>query len=284
MPLEYGHFPPEFRGESDVMHTEFFLKLFPTSTIDGKPIRIVGVFPKKPPIEVIDKKYFWISYSGEAYSQPTRLYGLNLIMAETDHTKRIACTPLFAVEAYINNLWTSLQRPRQLTPKTKFCALTSSNPRAYVRHGFADLLTKYKKVDSMGSVQNNCNGFLLPRGPEGAAILRDYKFIICFENTLDKPCYLTEKLLYAYLHGAIPIYAGAAKALSWLNPDAFLYLGDSSHAAMARLVEKIKYLDQNDEAYADMFAQPLLRDYTIPREFTVEHIKEQIDAILSQRR
>jgi hypothetical protein len=283
MPLEYGHFPPGFMGDSDIMHTVFFDKLFPDPQIDGRPIRIVSVFPKTPPIDVINKKYCWVSYSGEAYSQPSRLYDVNLIMEETDHANRIVCTTLFAVQCIVDDLWKPLQQPRMLNRKSKFCALTSSNPRAYVRHGFADLLSKYKRVDSMGSARNNCNGFMLPRGSDGATILKDYKFIICFENTLGKPCYLTEKLLNAYIHGAIPIYAGAVKALTWLNPDAFLYLEDSTPAAMSRLIEKIKLLDQNDDAYVAMFNQPLLRDYKIPRELTIDHIKEQLDAILSQR-
>jgi hypothetical protein len=274
--ITYHQFWKAFTRETDNIHINFFAKLFP-----DKPVHIVSVFPRSAP-RIKDKKQLWVSYSGEPFCLPTKEFKANLIMEETDLTKRIICVTLFAVSCYQKNCWPQLMIPRPAHPKTKFCALTSSRLRARTRHLFMDRLSTYKKVDSMGAAHNTCGGYRLPKGEAGAAILRDYKFIICFENTLNKSCYLTEKLLMAYIHGAIPIYAGARNALTWLNPAAFLYLDDDTPAGMDHLIAQVKALDEDDAAYAAMYAQPLLRDAQIPRELSIEHIKELIAKLVPQ--
>lgn len=270
---DYLHFWKGFEKQQSLVHKLFFSKIFPPNI----PIIIVSVFPKTPP--VIRQKCLRVSYSGEVYHQPTSFYHVNLIMKETNLAEKIVCTTLFSLMCYERQLWGQLLTPRQLPQKTKFCAMTVSNPTPNTRIQFFRILNARKKVDNMGKAFNNCGGFILPSGEKEKQILEQYKFIICFENTASSH-YLTEKLLFAYLHNAIPIYYGASMALEWLNPKAFLYLEDGSLEAMTKLIERIKELDQNEEEYKKMFQEPLLKEQTIPYELSLEYIIDNVKKIV----
>ena len=209
-----------------------------------------------------------ICYSGEyarsAVDQGD--YDLNICMNES--YPNAIMYPLFAVGSYVCDYWKDYVVSRELKEKPNFCCFVVSNRHSMVRREFFAKLCKYKVVHSFGQCDNN-TGLLAPPIPQVNGydvrmipndyfkLLNLYKFMICFENA-QAPYYLTEKLQNAWLGGTIPIYWGAAKSLEWLNPKSFLYLENSSEECMDALIEKIKYLDQNDEAYAAMFKEPLL--------------------------
>jgi hypothetical protein len=255
---------------------KFFNPLFYNNSIIRQPIRVVGPFPEHPPRDIQNKHYFWISYSGESFHQPTQLgmYDVHFIMKPTDFQQRIVWLPLFTVYAYEEDAWPKMMIPRELIiPKQKFCAMVVSDSRGDVRNAFFHKLNAIQKIDSVGNWLNN-TGFILPRGDEKKpGYLSDYKFIMCFENKVMSH-YMTEKLLHAYVAGAIPIYAGASVSREILNPEAFLYLEDTSEEGMNRLIQQILYLDQNPEAYKKMYCQPLLKTPEIPREMTIEYLRE----------
>lgn len=135
-----------------------------------------------------------------------------------------------------------------------------------------------KKVDCCSKWANNCRGFCAPYNQpdhgkyEYFEFLKPYKFCIAFENALG-PVYLTEKLAYAYLGHTIPIYWGTPRVLDWLNPESFLYLADDRPETMERLIDRIVFLDQNEEAYMNMFRQPLMTRF--PMEFSIAHWAHQ---------
>lgn len=267
-------------------HSQHFFKPLFDNWSDAKiPIRVVGPFPETPPRDIRDRSYFWVSFSGEPFHQPTEpvgLYDAHLIMKPTDLTRRIIWMPLFSMYAYHYHCWKDLMIPRDYIPKTKFCATVVSNARGDVRTRFFDRLHTIKPIDSYGKWRNTM-GYLLPYGDEYKCdTLTPYKFVMCFENTIQSH-YMTEKLLHAYTCGAIPVYGGASIAPAILNPKAFLYLEEPTEAAMDALIEKMLALDQDDAAYRRMHAEPLLRNHCIPREMTLEYYKEHLQAFYAEK-
>ena len=272
--IYYLHFWKNFEKEKSLVHKNFFSKIFPINY----PILIVNVFPNTLPL--FPSKGLRVSFSGEVYHQSTQHFQINLIMKETNIAQGIVCTTLFSLMCYERNLWTQLLQKRTLSPKTKFCAMTVSNPTVNTRIKFFQLLNAKKKVDSVGKAFNNCKGFVLPNEKE-KEVLNNYKFMICFENTKSSH-YLTEKLLFAYLNNTIPIYYGATISQEWLNPKAFLYLENDSDEAMNKLIDQIKELDKNEEAYLKMFEESLLKEDKIPYELSIEYVVDNIKKILQR--
>ncbi len=90
--------------------------------------------------------------------------------------------------------------------------------------------------------------------------MSDCRFILAAENEVGVPGYVTEKLVNAFLAGAIPIYWGDdATVKAWFNPAAFVNVGDydSPEAAIDAVIE----LAQDPERMRAMRAAPVLRDH-----------------------
>ena len=68
-----------------------------------------------------------------------------------------------------------------------------------------------------------------------------YKFGLTIENTV-QDAYITEKILNAFLGGAVPVYYGTTKIFELFNKDAFVYYdpGDPDKA-----LKRIEFLDSN---------------------------------------
>ena len=277
MQINYYNFWPGFDPKS----MTFFETLFSEIPEIKKPIGVVSVFPNQVPNSIGDRSQFWVSYSGECYSQPVSdNFDLHLIMDKEDPKQKIVSLPLFSVYAYLKDVWEKLYLPRKWSEKNKFCSMVVSNPSGSLRNYYFGKLSQYQRVDSWGRWLNNTGG-LLPPGQEGTEdILGSYKFSLCFENNI-RPYYLTEKLLHAYLAGAIPIYAGASASREWLNPKAFLFLEDSTEEAEEKLLAQVRYLNENPDAYREMWEQPLLKAPEIPKEMSLEYFREKIRETLS---
>jgi hypothetical protein len=232
-----------------------------------------------------------LSYSGEPhYNTPLTAYDVNLIMCatDTDPSVRTVCLPLFAIASHVHSYYKLYRTPRTLPPATTprmFCAFVISNGGCKIRNMFAQMLNEYKTIHSCGGALNNC-GFLAPRDvPQYTQFLSQFKFMICFENK-SNPEYLTEKLHNAWLGNTIPIYWGASRAQTWLNPRAFLQLpGDPTDADMRALVARVAELDNDPVAYAAMHREPLiLPDAELPREFRLDAMREDIVETLRRAR
>lgn len=82
------------------------------------------------------------------------------------------------------------------------------------------------------------------------AILRQYKFCICFENIKNMPGYISEKIRDAFLAGCIPIYWGASNIQHIIPENCFIDMRKfPTFSALARFLQTI------DEAkYQDIIA------------------------------
>jgi len=154
----------------------------------------------------------------------------------------------------------SVCKPHPITKRNKFCAFIVTNPTNQIRNQAFQVITQYKPVDSAGRLFNNvgdCIFTKIPGGGSGELIkhkfLQDYKFSITYENT-SAPGYVTEKLLAAKAAGCIPIYWGAPDVEMDFPRDSFLNVNCVSDGNI--LIEKIRALDMDDEAYNKMASIP----------------------------
>ena len=232
----------------------------------------------------------WICFSGEPRELPWDWFHLNLVMKPTRLEQRTISLPNFITNATEMGLWPYLQLPRPVfcPTKKKFCAFVVRNGGNHVRNQFVRLLSQtYKAVDCAGPFMNT-----MPRGataPEDRRVygdaylgfLQSYKFVICFENC-SQSANLTEKLLNAWMSGAVPVYWGCPGVLKWLNPRAFLYLEGDSQDAMKRLVQRIQELDEDAEKYQAIQREPLIDPAKgIPTEWTLDTLRGQIRSVLA---
>jgi len=143
--------------------------------------------------------------------------------------------------------------------KTGFCAYVMSNTKnsASEREQFVDALNIYKPVALGGKWRNNVGGPV----EDKTAFQSAYKFVLAIENH-SAPGYLTEKFAQAAQSNAVPIYWGDPTITDYLNPKAFINAHDFD--SNEELVEYIKKIDQDDQAYQAMLAEPWYPDQQEP--------------------
>jgi len=262
------------------------------------PIYIVSVFESsdfyssKLPIlrQNAPPDALWVCFSGEPRELPWQWFHLNLIMKPTCLEKRTLSIPNFITNATEMGLWPYLQQTRPVfsLSQKKFCAFVVRNGGNNVRNQFVRMLSQtYKPVDCAGPFMNTMpDGMTAPEdsrvyGDRYLGFLQQYKFIVCFENC-SQPANLTEKLLNAWMSGAVPIYWGCPGVLEWLNPNAFLYLEDTSQSSIHRLIQQIRELDEDVDKYQAIQREPLIHPSKgIPNEWKLETLRTQIKSILS---
>jgi alpha(1,3/1,4) fucosyltransferase len=135
----------------------------------------------------------------------------------------------------------------------KFCNFVYSNQgNAHpMRNMFYEELSKYKKIDSGGPLFNNIGGCV----DDKLEFVSEYKFTVAIENS-SVIGYTTEKIVDPMSVNSIPIYWGNAKVGLDFNPESFIYIKDDSDEAINEAIERIKFLDNNDDEYLNMLSKP----------------------------
>ena len=165
-------------------------------------------------------------------------------------------------------------------PKTKFCNFVFSNTSGQ-RIGILQALKRYKKIDCAGSLFNNMpNGWKVEgRGDQKEKVnfLADYKFTIAAENRQHSG-YTTEKLFHALISGGIPIYWGSETVDKDFNSERFINVNNFD--TYGSLLDKIAFLDKNQNAYNEIVRKPIFSDNKIPEfvkpEVVLSFIKNKI--------
>jgi hypothetical protein len=101
--------------------------------------------------------------------------------------------------------------------------------------------------------------FYKGRVADKIALMSDYQFAVCFENT-DYPGYITEKIIECFAAGVIPIYTGASDIEEFIPAELFInyrsfasvdylvdYLEKMSPEAAAQMIEKARAFIYNGE-------------------------------------
>jgi hypothetical protein len=155
--------------------------------------------------------------------------------------------------------------------KSKFCCMVVSNPNCRERLDFFTNLSKVKRVDSGGGVLNNVGG----RVPNKQEFIKDYKFVISFENIGHKG-YTTEKIMEPILKDCIPIYWGNNLINKDFNSKRFINY--NTFNSEEELINKLLEIDQNDELGIDMLMQPAFSIDKLPH----EEERQQVLTILNK--
>jgi hypothetical protein len=152
----------------------------------------------------------------------------------------------------------SLVKPPRFDPekilasKTKFCNFVYSNPVAE-RLRFFEMLSRYKRIDSGGSVANNIGR----RVDDKLEFIAPYKFTIAFENS-SYPGYVTEKLVEPMLVNSMPIYWGNPLIAHDFNAGSFINCHE--YPDWQAVIKKIVELDQEPSQYLKYAKEPWFRD------------------------
>jgi hypothetical protein len=145
---------------------------------------------------------------------------------------------------------------RLLSERRGFCSFVYSNACARERIDFFRLLSPTRQVASGGAVLTTVGG----RVEDKIAFARGYKFAIAFENA-SHPGYTTEKLLHAFISGAVPIYWGNPLVARDFNPRAFINCHD--FADFQSVVDHVRRVDADDALYRQYLAEPCFEGNTL---------------------
>jgi len=215
---------------------------------------------------------------------------------ELDSTKNVHC-PLFAIDYWyaLDRNYTSHSNPSELLTKSKD---VSKRPEKFIsfvhgngfvgtnhwgnyqdgvkkRNELFDILSKYKKVDSAGTFRNNMP-YTVTGGPVKGKFIRDYKFTFAIENSSspENVSYVTEKMIDPMLFGSIPVHWGSKYVEDYFNPKSFINANNFSNNH--DLADYLIYLDQNDQAYNEIYEQPFVTGGNLPEVFNLKRIQSRI--------
>ena len=237
---------------------------------DNVFVRLLGmryelVFDAEPQVlfySVFGKTYrsfncLRIFYTGERVRPDFHECDYSLTFEHDTHAGRNLRFPLYALEYEPEQFLKSSDVERAFAQKSRFCNFVYSNPRCIRRNRFFRALSRYKLVDSGGSLYNNMGA----RVGDKVAFLRRYKFTIAFENGLHDG-YTTEKLVEPMLACSVPVYWG--NRLVSRDFDSASFVNCHEYGCVEAVIERLRYLDNNDAAYCALLARPWFRGNTVP--------------------
>lgn len=159
---------------------------------------------------------------------------------------------------------TSVEQARELLKnKGKFCNFIYSNSNGHVfREELFYGISRYCQVDSLGQFLNNTMIESSQYGKdwndaiyESISLKKPYKFSIACENAKYEG-YTSEKIFSSMEAHTVPIYWGNPDIENEVNSKAFINCFD--YSSMEELVDAIKNIDEDDELWCEMIAQPWL--------------------------
>ena len=229
-------------------------------------------------MEVLRYPCVRIYVTGENVAPNFNISDYALAYEKLEFGDRYLWMPLFKVHGRPVAFFESRPNPEEiLAQKTGFCAYVMSNTTNSDDHRtrIFDLLSEYKQVNSGGRWRNNVGGPV----PDKTAFQETHKFAIAFENC-SHPGYLTEKFADAVASNAIPIYWGDPEIGKLFNSKAFINCHD--YDSLEAVVQRVREIDQNDELYLQMLAEPWYIDDCEPESLKDETIASFFRHIFDQ--
>ena len=191
-----------------------------------------------------------------------------------------------------------IKKQKLYTKKKNFCAFIVGNSYSKDRIKFFHKLSKYKKVDSFGTVLNNkefpkdllkkyaCkkntknlekSRTLYNYNSVNQELFQDYKFVICFENAYNDD-YITEKLPNVMMANSIGIYRGAKNISEFFNTKSFINYDD--YGNYDKMIKKIIELDKDDNKYQEMLNETFFPNNQLP--IRVKNAKQDLESFLEK--
>lgn len=199
-----------------------------------------------------------IFYTGENVIPDFNLYDYAIGFCDLHFSDRYLRYPLYRLgeENFRKaNVKHKIPRESYEAKHSGFCNFVYSNADNVMpeREQILNIIDEYKTVDCGGRYKNNVGGPV----DNKIEFCSKYKFTIAVENT-STPGYTTEKIIDAWAAGSIPIYYGNPLIEQEFNTKAFINCHD--YASFYDVLETIKKLDTDDDAYAQMMQEPIFND------------------------
>lgn len=228
--------------------------------------------------------YKKILYSGESFTRFPMCVNNYDIVLKNSHTQNNIINLPFAISYMINNNYFEklIQNKNITNIPPKFCCFCVSNGGGHSRNKMFNIINSYKKVDSIGQYNNNVGyNIKSPYWSEDYLNhLRQYKFIICFENSIDET-YVTEKIVNAYLSNTIPIYWGTNYVKNLFYQDSMIYLNnENNEQSYYDVLNHVIELDKNDSKYLEFINRKTLNQNYFEENFSMDKIAEKINKLL----
>lgn len=188
---------------------------------------------------------------------------------------------------YYNRLLKKQVDENCLRNKSRFCCFVVSNPRGQERNELFLKLSKYKRVDSYGTVSNNMGaGIGKTIGRQGDWLNEEYrktiaryKFMIAFENS-SAPGYTTEKITVPMTTNTIPIYWGDPLVSRTFNDRSFINC--NMFPSFDEVIDKVIELDNDWNAYRRMLTESWLVNNKLPDDVTTGRFDDFFQNILAR--
>jgi hypothetical protein len=224
-----------------------------------------------------------IFYSGENIRPDFMDCDFAFTFDYNEHNKHFRL-PLYSIYIDHHNMLPQLKKAntkeeatKKWKEKTKFCCMVVSNPNCLKRIDFFEQLSKVKQVDSGGGVLNNIGGRVVDK----AAFIKDYKFVISFENSAQDG-YTTEKIMEPIFQDCIPIYWGNKFVGQDFNSKRFLDY--NQFETEEELIQKILEIDENDALAIAMIMESTFSHNKKTHEEEHEQVLNSIVSVIENKK
>lgn len=146
-------------------------------------------------------------------------------------------------------------KDRTVPNKSKKVLFMQKNCKPF-RDNFAKKLQKYIPVDCVGNCARNLDIFVENK----IEFMKDYKFVISFENSSSKN-YNTEKIVDGFISKTLPLYWGDTNIKEDFNENSFLFYNDFQ--TEEEFIDKILSLDNDEDTYNKMLTEQPIKNTDI---------------------
>jgi hypothetical protein len=221
---------------------------------------IESVFKKK---EIVKKKnYKFITISGESYNNKNYKKALFNILSIKSEDKKDIWRPHICWG--LDNKKIDIlknKKFKKINERKNFLIYMAKNCVSERELFFKLISKRHKGCHAAGKCSNNIklkNDKGRLNFSQNKDIFNNYKFVLCMENKI-VPGYITEKIINAYLGGAIPIYWGDSKSVNYFfNPDSFININNFNR--FNDCIDYILELNKNPEKMLQMQQINIFKD------------------------
>lgn len=216
-----------------------------------------------------------IFFTGENVRPNFRLCDFSVTFDFSDYNKRNMRLPLVRFNGSLEKFTKSEVISEQQFNQKKFCCMVVSNPDCSERNLFYEMLSKKAIVDSAGRYKNNIGNPV----EDKLAFLKNYKFVICFENS-SFPGYTTEKILDVLNAGSVPIYWGNSEIQRDFNSKRFVNVHDYSD--FDSVIKRVLYLNSNYSEYKSILSQNIFPEGQLPKDLNWNTLQEKFLSMIEK--
>jgi hypothetical protein len=175
---------------------------------------------------------------------------------------------------YVSFAFLELGQPsfiqRKEDPRSEFLLYVSSRCLDHRESAF-DALSNIGEVHATGKCHGKTSNYKqvkfesIHNWMDSYSAYEEYRFALAMENT-KQAGYVTEKILNAFIGGAVPIYWGTTDVFDIFNRNAFIYF-DPENPNDA--LDRVRYLEYNVTAYKEMRQHPIFATGALQKYFSL---------------